>query len=179
LGLYDADDLRYGNYFYTYTTGHSHALTWPLLVKYFGNMNFYNQYILHTSMPKPLRLAEQYLIRAEAYAEGRGNYTLAGEDIATLREARYASFGGGVTLTADNAMSVIEEERIKELYMEGFRLMDLKRWHKGFERKAQEQSIEQGSTLSVEADDVLFVWPIPQHELESPGAMIEPNDSNR
>ncbi len=179
LGLYDGDDLRYGNYFYTYTTGHSHGLTWPLLVKYFGNMNFYNQYILHTSMPKPLRLAEQYLIRAEAYAEGRGNYALAGEDIATLREARYASFGGGVSLTADNAMSIIEEERIKELYMEGFRLMDLKRWHKGFERTPQEQSIEQGSSLKIEADDALFVWPIPQHELEAPGAMIEPNDSNR
>ena len=179
LGLYDVDDLRYGNYFYTYTTGHSHGLTWPLLVKYFGNMNFFNQYILHTSMPKPLRLAEQYLIRAEAYAEGRGNYALAGEDIATLREARYTSFGGGVTLTADNAMNVIEEERIKELYMEGFRLMDLKRWHKGFERTPQEQSIEQGSSLKIDADNALFVWPIPQHELESPGAMIEPNESNR
>lgn len=179
FGLYEGDDLRYGNYFYTYTTGHSHGLTWPLLVKYFGNMDFYNQYILHTSMPKPLRLAEQYLIRAEAYAEGRGNYVLAGEDIATLREARYASFGGGVSLTADNAMRIIEEERIKELYMEGFRLMDLKRWHKGFERTPQEQSIEQGSSLTIEADDPLFVWPIPQHELEAPGAMIEPNDSNR
>ena len=33
LGLYDAQDLRYGTYFYTYTTGHSHALSWPLLVK--------------------------------------------------------------------------------------------------------------------------------------------------
>ena len=179
LGLYDDSDLRYGNYFYTYTTGHSHGLTWPLLVKYFGNMNFFNQYILHTSMPKPLRLAEQYLIRAESYVEGRGNYALAGNDVATLREARYASYGGGVALTADNAMSIIEEERIKELYMEGFRLMDLKRWHKGFERTPQSESLENGSSLKIEADDVLFVWPIPQHELEAPGANIEPNDSNR
>ena len=130
-------------------------------------------------MPKPLRLAEQYLIRAESYVEGRGNYALAGNDIATLREARYASYGGGVTLTADNAMSIIEEERIKELYMEGFRLMDLKRWHKGFERTPQSESLENGSSLKIEADDVLFVWPIPHHELEAPGANIEPNDSNR
>lgn len=63
--------------------------------------------------------------------------------------------------------------------MEGFRLMDLKRWHKGFERKAQEQSLENGSSLKIEADDVRFVWPIPQHELEAPGAMIEPNESNK
>ncbi|MBR3826925.1 MAG: RagB/SusD family nutrient uptake outer membrane protein [Alistipes sp.] len=179
LGLYDTNDLRYGNYFYSYTTGHSHGLTWPLLVKYFGNMNFYQSQILHTSMPKPLRLAEQHLIRAEAYAEGRGNYALAGEDIATLREARYASFGGGVSMTEDNAMQIIQEERVKELYMEGFRLMDLKRWHKGFERTPQSESLESGSSLKVEADDPRFVWPIPQHELESPGSMILPNESNR
>ncbi len=180
LGLYDANDLRYGNYFYSYTTGHSHGLTWPLLVKYFGNMNFFNTQILHTSMPKPLRLAEQYLIRAEAYVSGaKADYALAGNDIATLREARYQSYGGGVSLTADNAMQVIEEERIKELYMEGFRLMDLKRWHKGFERTPQTESLENGSSLKIEANDPLFVWPIPQHELESPGAMIEPNESNR
>jgi hypothetical protein len=126
-----------------------------------------------------MRLAEQYLIRAEAYAEGRGDYTLAGNDIATLREARYQSFGGSVSLTKSDAMTIIEEERIKELYMEGFRLTDLKRWHKGFERHPQSESIENGSSLKIEADDPLFVWPIPQHELESPGSMIEPNESNK
>ena len=82
-------------------------------------------------------------------------------------------------MTEANAMTIIEEERIKELYMEGFRLMDLKRWHKGFERTPQTESLDNGSSLKVEADDVLFVWPIPQHELESPGSMILPNDSNR
>ena len=68
---------------------------------------------------------------------------------------------------------------MKELYMEGFRLMDLKRWHKGFERKPQSQSLTNGSSLKVEKDAPLFVWPIPQHELESPGADIEPNESNK
>jgi hypothetical protein len=63
--------------------------------------------------------------------------------------------------------------------MEGFRLTDLKRWHKGFKRKPQEQSIENGSSLDIEKDHPLFVWPIPQHEIESPGANIEPNESNK
>ena len=76
-------------------------------------------------------------------------------------------------------MDIIEEERVKELYMEGFRLQDLKRWHKGFERKPQEQSLSNGSRLKIEADNPLFVWPIPQHELESPDANIQPNESNR
>ena len=102
----------------------------------------------------------------------------ASADIAALRKARYSS-GASATLVKDNAMQIIEEERVKELYMEGFRLQDLKRWHKGFERTPQDQSLSNGSSLKIEADHPLFVWPIPQHELESPGANIQPNESNR
>lgn len=177
LNLYDQEDLRYGNYFSTQQTGYEHGLQWPLLFKYFGNMNFYSTNILHVSMPKPLRLAEQYLIRAEACAMNK-RYGEAGNDIATLRAARYTSYGGGVSMTENNAMEIIEEERIKELYMEGFRLMDLKRWGKGFERKPQEQSLENGSSLKIEANNPLFVWPIPQHEIQAPGSDIVGNDSN-
>lgn len=53
-------------------------------------------------------------------------------------------------MSKDNAMDIIEQERVKELYMEGFRLNDLKRWHKGFERKPQDQSLSNGSSLKVE-----------------------------
>lgn len=179
LELYAEQDLRYPTFFQTYQTGHTHQLMWPLLMKYWGNEDLYNQaQLLHVSMPKVFRLSEQYLIRAEAYAQ-QGEYSKAGKDITTLREARYASYGGGTSMNAENAMTIIEEERVKELYMEGFRLTDLKRWHKGFERTPQEQSIENGSSLVVEKDHPLFVWPIPQHELEAPGANIEPNESNK
>lgn len=178
LNLYDSYDYRYSTFFQTFTTGYSHGLTWPLLYKYWGNTTFTSNQILHTSMPKVFRLSEQYLIRAEAYAE-QGDYNSAGKDITTLRAARYYNYGGSTTLTASNAMTVIEEERVKELYMEGFRLTDLKRWHKGFTREPQSQSISNGSSLKVEADDPLFVWPIPRHEIEAPGADIEPNESNQ
>lgn len=179
LGLYDENDLRYSTFFQTFTTGHAHGLTWPLLAKYWGNEELYSEaQLLHVSMPKVFRLSEQYLIRAEAYAQME-DYSKAGKDISTLRIARYSSYGGSTTVTKDNAMTVIEEERVKELYMEGFRLTDLKRWHKGFSRTPQEQSLENGSSLVVEKDDPLFVWPIPQHEIESPGANIEPNESNK
>ena len=65
------------------------------------------------------------------------------------------------------------------MFMEGFRLQDLKRWGKGFERKPQEQSVSDGSSLKIEAGNPLFVWPIPQHELDLPGSAIEPNESNK
>ena len=178
LDLYAANDLRDDVFFCEVTTGHSHGLTWPLLAKYWGNQNlFESAQLLHVSEPQVFRLAEQYLIRAEAYVQQK-NYSKASQDILKLREARYSS-SASVSLTEKNAMDIIEEERVKELYMEGFRLQDLKRWHKGFERKPQEQSLSNGSSLKVEPDDPRFVWPIPQHELESPDANILPNESNK
>lgn len=179
LDLYASGDLRYNDFFVTQPTGYSHGLTWPLLAKYWGNTNLYNEaQLLQMSMPKVFRLSEQYLIRAEAYAQN-GDYNKAAKDITSLRAARYENYGGGTSLNADNAMTVIEEERVKELYMEGFRLTDLKRWKKGFERTPQTESLENGSSLKIEANNPLFVWPIPQHELEAPGANILPNASNK
>ena len=180
INSYDSYDLRAAAIFATHTTGYSHGLEWPLLSKYFGDATFLNSNILHVHQPMVFRLSEQYLIRAEAYV-GKKDYGKAGKDIAAIRTARYSSFGGGVSMNEDNAMDVIEAERVKELYMEGFRLNDLKRWHKGFERKASDQPAANfvQSNLKVEKDDPIFVWPIPQHELEAPGSEIEPNESNK
>ena len=180
LDLYSQTDGRYNAFFRTATTGYSHGLTWPLVYKYWGNQDLYAEAnLLNTSMPKVFRLSEQYLIRAEAYCNlETPDYSKAARDLSTLRAARYTS-GHSVALNEDNAMKVIEEERVKELFMEGFRLQDLKRWGKGFERKPQDQSLSNGSSLKIDAGDPLFVWPIPQHEIESPGANIEPNASNK
>lgn len=178
LAMYDASDLRYDSYFANVTTGHSHNLTWPVLVKYFGNRNFISSNNLYElQMPKPFRLAEQYLIRAEAYCQ-LGEYHKASTDISTLRKYRYAT-GGSASLNESNWLDTISEERVKELYMEGFRLQDLKRWHMGFERTPQSESLLEGSSLKVDADNPLFVWPIPKHELEAPGSNIQPNESNK
>ena len=178
LNLYATNDMRYSVNFFEVTTGHSHGLTWPLLAKYWGNQELFDgAQLRHVLEPQVFRLAEQYLIRAEAYAQ-KGAYSNASKDITELRKARYSS-GYSASLTEKNAMDIIEEERVKELYMEGFRLQDLKRWHKGFERTPQTESLTNGSSLKVEADNPLFVWPIPQHELESPGANIQKNESNK
>lgn len=178
LSAYDSKDMRYEAYFASATTGYPHGLTWPLLIKYMGNQEFVAQRILFVSMPKPFRLAEQYLIRAEAYCQMK-DYGKAGKDISTLRMARYSTYGGSTVMNDENWMKIISEERVKELYMEGFRLNDLKRWHKGFEREEQEYTIAPGNKMKIEKDDPRFVWPIPQHELEAPGSDIEPNESNK
>lgn len=185
LDLYSNSDMRYSSYFYTLPTGYNHGLQWPLLVKYFGNQDFINNALIyHTVMPKPFRLAEQYLIRAEALCRQQTpNFSAATKDINTLRAARIVS-GGGVNLTADNYIEQIAAERVRELYMEGFRLHDFKRWGElyrggeGFTRTPQSNSLTEGSSLSVKADDPLFVWPIPIHEIEAPGSLVQPNESN-
>ena len=177
LGLYAKTDLRYDIFFAQLQTGYAHGLNYPLLIKYQGNVELIQNNIYHVNMPKVLRLSEQYLIRAEAYCR-KGDYGKAAKDITTLRTARYSTYGTTV-LTKDDWLDTISEERVRELYMEGFRLQDLKRWHMGFERKPQTSSVKEGSSLKINADNPLFVWPIPQHELNSPDSEIEPNESNR
>ena len=182
LDAYDNSDLRYAAYFADKNNGivigYGNGMEWPLLVKYYGNRTFIQNYRFHVCMPKVFRLAEQYLIRAEAYCNlATPNYSAASKDLTTLRQSRYSS-GGTLNLTQDNWLEQISNERVRELYMEGFRLHDLKRWGMGFERRKQSFAQEEGSTLKIEGDDVRMVWPIPQHELEAPGSEIEPNESN-
>ena len=177
LDLYTAGDARYDSYFVTLQTGYSHQLTWPLLIKYYGNESLMANMIYHVNMPKPLRLAEQYLIRAEAYCQ-KGSYAAASTDLSTLRQTRFTS-GGSISVNANNWLETISDERVRELYMEGFRLHDLKRWGKGFQRTPQTHSQSEGSSLKIEANNPLFVWPIPNHEIVSPGSQIQPNESNR
>ena len=171
LGLYSASDARYNAYFTELQTGYAHGLTYPLLTKYFGNESFIASMIYHVSKPKPLRLAEQYLIRAEAYCE-KGKYSSAYNDLVTLNTARNAK---APSISESNWREVISDERVKELYMEGFRLHDLKRWNMGFEREHQAYTQPEGSEKKIEAGDYHFVWPIPQNDIEAPGSKIRQN----
>ncbi len=177
LQAYGSGDARYATYFTNLQTGYSHGLAWPLLTKYYGNESFMQSMIYHVNMPKPLRLAEQYLIRAEAYCNNN-KFAAASADLTKLSQSRHTA-GGNVNVTDKNWLDVISNERVKELYMEGFRLQDLKRWGRGFEREQQTLTQPEGSTMKIKADNPLFVWPIPKHELESPGSQILPNESNK
>lgn len=192
LNAYTSSDGRLESYFADendgIVIGYSNSLTGPLLVKYYGNRTLLSSYYLfHVSMPKPFRLAEQYLIRAEAYCRRTNpSYSLAGADLTTLRATRFTS-GGDISLSESTWLKNIADERLRELYMEGFRLHDLKRWGaayaavndgSSFTRTPQNASQSEGSSLKIMPDNPLFVWPIPQHELEAPGSQVTPNDSN-
>ena len=182
IGLYSNSDIRRTAYFRTLQTGYTGNPTLTLLVKYFGNeADFIPNNIFHVCQPKPMRLAEQYLIRAEAYCRSASkDYGKATADLRTLAQARGTS---APSVTASNWLQVISDERVKELYMEGFRLNDLKRWvglpqwnngsEIAFKRTTQASAqVGSASTLEVKKTNHKFVWPIPQHEIEAPGSCM-------
>lgn len=173
LDLYEKSDARYSIFFKKQKTAYSHKLEWPLLKKYPGNPALWSGVTSnYTNMPKVFRLSEMYLIRAEAYLEW-GKEGDAQKDLQTLRAKR---IGSPAAIT--DVRKTLRDERVRELYMEGHRLYDLKRWGMGFERTPQESSVYPGNDIKKEKTDIFFTWPIPSHELDVPGSQIVGNPSN-
>lgn len=153
-----------------------------MITKYPGNLdldaggtrNFVN-------MPKPFRLSETYLIRAEAYYK-LGEEEKANKDLSALLRKRIRNFdqssAGGKDL-----LKLIQTQRACELFMEGFRLSDLKRWNLPIERKKQLYTMDgdKNNELKVLTSDARYrftTWPIPKHEIEATNGVVVGNASN-
>jgi hypothetical protein len=148
-----------------------------VIVKYPGNPDIDGTAgTYYTNMPKVLRLSEMYLVRAEAYAM-MGETSKANKDLTTLRKARIRQYGTS-SHAQDALLEEIQEERAKELFLEGFRLADLKRWEKGFKRQPQIGTItgENYSSLKINSNDKRYTWLIPQHEVTASGGLIIQNE---
>ncbi len=172
LALYDkANDIRYSSWFSTrdITTPVSGRLT--LMVKYPGNPKLYSSVTNYVNMPKVFRISEMYLIAAEAAANKAGQEVVASYYLNALKSSRISGWKeqdySGVSLT-----NAIRDERVRELFCEGHRLNDIKRWHIGFTRSAgQDPSLlmpgDNYVNASRPADDPFFLWPIPTSEMEA------------
>lgn len=133
------------------------------------------------NMPKPFRLSEVYLNRAEAYY-WLGDDENAQKDLSSLKRKRITGFGS-VSASGDDLLKEIKNERARELYMEGFRLSDLKRWHDPVKREKQLYSIDGSinNELNVKYTDAKYrftTWPIPKHEIEATNGLVVGNASN-
>jgi hypothetical protein len=119
---------------------------------------------------KVFRIAEMYLIAAEAAANG------AGSDAAKYLNAVRTNRGLEALETV--SMADVKAERARELMFESSRINDLKRWNDGFgarlpqsgkNSKGEEVAmIEKGAgyeQLTVNGGDYRFVWPIPANEI--------------
>ncbi|WP_430813402.1 RagB/SusD family nutrient uptake outer membrane protein [Carboxylicivirga sp. RSCT41] len=150
-------DVRYPAYLNYTQTGFGWA--GHLIYKYPTNPAYTSQGM---NMPKPMRLAEMYLIRAESYAF-KDDDNAAQDDISALLEKRIINHSR-VTLTGDELKDFILDERKRELMFEGFYWYDLKRHNKGFERVPQANT-STANDLLITADDYRWQWPIPTSEL--------------
>lgn len=121
---------------------------------------------------KPFRIAEQYLIAAEAYAM-QGDNDNALKYYNALRAKRILGYQDEYVV-GDALKEAIKQERVRELIGEGFRFYDLKRYGKGFERsQGQNDNVlaaandTQTELFSASADNFRWLWPIPQAEIDS------------
>ena len=117
---------------------------------------------------KILRLAEQYLIRAEAYAK-KGEDVLAQNDLNIIAK-RANPATANATETGAALLNRILEERRKELAFEGHRLFDLNR------NKKDVKIIQSEKSVSISYPNDKFILPIPLKELNS-NPSIKPQNS--
>ncbi|WP_282180447.1 RagB/SusD family nutrient uptake outer membrane protein [Maribacter stanieri] len=106
-----------------------------------------------------IRLAETYLLRAEAYV-GLGNTALAANDINALRNRANAT----PVASADVNIDYILDERARELYGEEFRHITLRRMGKFLEKVRLHNNNPIYPACNVQDYNVLF--PIPQSQID-------------
>ena len=112
------------------------------------------------------RLAETYLLRAEAYL-GAGNAASAAADINVIRARSNAAPVAAANVNID----YILDERIRELGIEERRLFTLMRLGKWYDR-----ILKCNPFYASAAQPKYNLWPIPQSEIErNRGALLEQN----
>jgi hypothetical protein len=157
VASFSTSDLRYSNWIQAVSDGSS---VWYHAYKY-KEQDFTSSSQEYSIV---LRLAEQYLIRAEARAQ-QGDLIGAKEDLNQIRHR--AGLGDSNAVTKEDILSAVLQERRLEFFTEfGHRFFDLKR----FNRVDQ---VLQGSKPGWNASDTLF--PLPQSELSTNGNLLPQN----
>ena len=145
--------------------------------KYPGNPTLFTAATTnYMQKPKVFRVAEMYLISAEAAAQTPATEGAALVTLNQLRTARGLTALSGVT--GVTLMNAIKDEWVREMLCEGTRLDDLKRWKMGMVRKAPQNMsvITPGADFeqkSVAAGDNKFVWGIPANDLTTNTNMVQ------
>jgi starch-binding outer membrane protein, SusD/RagB family len=119
---------------------------------------------------KLVRIAELYLIRAEAKAE-LNDLVSAANDINTLRASRITNYVNVSFSSTAQAVDAIINERFKELCYEGFRFFDLKR--RGLPVQRLVSDVQSTTWQTLPATDYRFALPIPQHEMFANPNMVQ------
>lgn len=172
LAMYEEGDIRFNAFFTVWQLGDEKIPAY-VFNKYPGNESLKTSSTPnYMNMPKVFRTSEMYLIAAEAAIES--NPTLANQYLNDIRAERIEGYES-VTYSGIALRDAIRSERQKELLGEGFRLFDLRRWNMGFARNPEHPEspdlasmmVPTSMSVSYEAGDHRFVWPIPSDELQT------------
>jgi hypothetical protein len=145
--------------------------------KYPGNPTLFTAATTnYQQKPKVFRIAEMYLISAEAAAQSPSSEAAALSTLNQLRTARGLTALTG--LTGTSLMDAIKDEWVREMLCEGTRLDNLKRWKMGVTRKTPQNVglITPGADFeqkSVPAGDDKFVWGIPANDITTNPNMVQ------
>lgn len=163
--LFEASDWRYGTCISQEVIVTSDtALAGTLLTKFTGNRDLFTTptVLTYKNMPKLFRVAEMYLIDAEA------QYRENGDALTPLNDLRAARGLAAVSSTGDELFADIKKECVREFIGEGRRLFDLKRWGDGFKRNGQAALAAiikaDAAAIEIDANNPKLVWPIPSEE---------------
>ena len=171
VDMFAENDIRKNAYFnnsYTLDIQGSDYKDIYLVTKFSGNPKLFTTASTnYMQAPKVFRIAEMYMIAAEAAYKQTGKET---EALKALNDLRVARGLASVNSSGTSLFKDIKDERERELAFEGFRLFDLKRWGEGFERRAPQNTaiLSPGAdyyTKKVEANDNKFVWGIPARDI--------------
>lgn len=171
VDMFEDTDIRKNAYFNDEFTVYIQGQDYKdisLVTKFSGNPDLFTAASTnYMQAPKVFRIAEMYLIAAEAAYKQGGKEVEALDALNTLRVARgLSAVNSSSTLLYEN----IKKERERELAFEGFRLFDLKRWGEGFQRR-DPQNIniltpgEDYVSKKVAANADKFVWGIPSRDI--------------
>lgn len=122
-----------------------------------------------------MRVAEMYLIEAEAYARMGGHDTEAQTALNVLRQNRETDPAAYVASAATGA-GLIDEimlNRRLELWGEGFRFTDLKRLNLPLDRTGANHSVALCIETAIAAGDDRWEWLIPKQEMDANDKMVQ------
>lgn len=171
IDIYDNADIRKGVYLEQKAV-RVQGVDYPgiyCINKYPGNPALWTAASTnYQQKPKVFRVAELYLISAEANAQAPATEAAALATLNLLRNAR--GLTDLVGLNGSALMDEIKDEWVREMLCEGVRLENLKRWHMGFSRSTPQNMdlINVGvdyDLKTVAADDDQFVWGIPSNDI--------------
>lgn len=187
LSLYSSNDYRVPAYFTTGSISTTSGSTGTVYMvnKYPDHGGVWtalgrSETVRYMSEPKVIRIAEMYLIAAEAYAR-LGNVTEGAQYLNELETARIENYTERSFASADGLMQEIKNERRREMLCEGTYIFDLKRWGDGFDRDNEVQQMDlcvfpglsNSTALSRPANTAQFTFPIPKHEIDANPQIVQ------